>query len=158
VGGAAADNTTLFPVGTTTVTFRFQDASGNIGTANATVTVVIGTPRITGSIARVGADPSGAIYADVVLSNTGTGNARNLRINSLLFRTLSGTGTVMYNSALSPPIPITIGNLDVGTAMTTRVFLNVPSSATRIAVTETGPVQDVLGTNYSFSTSEAFVP
>ena len=158
VGGTAVDNTALFPAGTTTVTFRFQDASGNIGTANATVMVAIGTPRITGSIAGVGADPSGAIYVNVVLTNTGTGDARNLKINTLLFRTLSGTGTVTYNAALSPSLPITIGNLDVGNAVTTKVFLNVPATATRISVTENGPVQDVLGTNYNYSAAEALVP
>jgi hypothetical protein len=158
VSGNAVDNTSLFPVGTTAVTFRFQDASGNIGMANANVTVAIGTPRIAGSVAKVGTDPSGAIYVDVVLTNTGTGNARNLKINSLGFRTLSGTGTVTYNSALSPPLPIAIGNLDVGAAVITRVFLNVPGTATRISLTESGPVQDVLGSNYNYSTSEAFFP
>jgi probable HAF family extracellular repeat protein len=157
-GGVSVDNTTLFPVGTTTVTFRFQDASGNIGAATSTVTVVIGTPRITGSVAGVGTDPSGAIYVNVVLTNTGTGNARNLKITSLAFRTLSGTGTVTGNSTLSPSLPITIGNLDVGTAVTTRVFLNVPGTATRISITENGPVQNVLGTNYNYSTAESLLP
>jgi hypothetical protein len=39
VGAVNVDNNTLFPLGTTTVTFRFQDVSGNIGTATANVTV-----------------------------------------------------------------------------------------------------------------------
>jgi hypothetical protein len=159
VGGVAVDDTTLFPVGTTTVTFRFEDANGNIGSATSTVTVAVGVPRITGSSGGVGTDPSsGAIYVNVVLTNTGTGNAQNLVINSLVFRTLSGTGTVTYNSRLSPAVPITIGNLAVGAAMTTRVYLNVPVTATRISLTESGPVQDVLGTNYNYSTAESVIP
>jgi beta-lactam-binding protein with PASTA domain len=158
VGGVSVGNATLFAVGTTAVTFRFQDASGNIGSATATVTVTTGTPRITGSVATVGTDPSGAIYVNVVLMNTGTGNARNLKINSLVFRTLSGSGTVTYNSTLSPAVPITIGNLDLGIPVTIKMFLNVPNTATRVSVTESGPVQDILGTNYNFSTAEAFVP
>jgi hypothetical protein len=37
----AVTNTTLFPVGrTTVVSFRFRDASGNVGTATSSVTVV----------------------------------------------------------------------------------------------------------------------
>ena len=112
----------------------------------------------TGSVATVGTDPSGAIYVNVLLTNTGTGNARNLKINSLVFRTLSGSGTVTYNSTLSPSVPITIGNLDVGIPVTIKVFLNVPNTATRISVTENGPVQDVLGTNYNYSTAESLVP
>src|SRR5208282_1778165 len=111
------------------------------------------------SIAGVGTDPaSGATYVNIVLTNTGTGNAQNLQIGSLGLRVLSGTGTVAYNSTLSPSIPITIGNLAVGTAVTTRVYLNLSGMVTRIALTESGPVQDVLGTNYNYSTAEALVP
>jgi len=39
VGGSDVDPTTLFPIGTTTVAFLFQDFSGNVGTAASTVTV-----------------------------------------------------------------------------------------------------------------------
>jgi hypothetical protein len=39
VNGVSADSTTLFPLGTTTVVFRFQDVAGNIGSANSSVTV-----------------------------------------------------------------------------------------------------------------------
>ena len=39
VDGAPATNDTLFPLGTTTVTFAYEDATGNVGSANATVTV-----------------------------------------------------------------------------------------------------------------------
>jgi hypothetical protein len=62
------------------------------------------------------------------------------------------------NASLSPALPIVIGNLNVGIAVTSRVYLNVPSSATRIALTENGGLQDVLGTNYTFSTSQAVIP
>src|SRR5690349_10138813 len=40
VGGVDIASNTLFPEGTTAVAFRFQDAAGNIGTADATVTVL----------------------------------------------------------------------------------------------------------------------
>jgi hypothetical protein len=158
VSGSPVSNATLFPIGTTIVTFLFQDASGNIGSANATVTVALGSPRISGSISGVGPDPSGATYVDVSLTNTGTGNARNLKINSLVFRTLSGTGTVTYNSALSPSLPLTLGNLDVGATVTTRLYLNVPSTVLRLSVTESGPVQDVVGTNYNYSIGQSLIP
>jgi Glycoside hydrolase family 44 len=39
VGGIDVTDTTCFPVGTTVVTFRFQDAAANIGSATALVTV-----------------------------------------------------------------------------------------------------------------------
>ncbi|HTU46850.1 MAG TPA: PKD domain-containing protein [Bryobacteraceae bacterium] len=158
VNGIAVNNGTLFPIGTTTVTFRFADPIGDTGTATSTVTVAIGVPRITGASAGVGTDPSGAIYVNVVLTNTGTGNAESLQITSLTLRTLGGTGTVTYDTALSPSLPITIGVLDVGAAVSTRVYLNVPATVTRISVTENGPVQDVTGTNYNYSTAESLIP
>jgi probable HAF family extracellular repeat protein len=158
VGGVAVTSATIFPIGTSTVTFQFKDANGNIGSATSTVTVALGVPRVTGSSAGVGRDPSGAIYVKVVLTNTGTGNARNLKINTLVFRTLSGTGTATYNTALSPPLPLTIGNLDAGASITTTIFLNVPSTVTRMSITENGPVQDVVGTNFNYSTAEAVIP
>jgi probable HAF family extracellular repeat protein len=158
VGSLAVTGATLFPIGTTTVTFQFKDANGNIGSATSNVTVAVGTPRITGSSAGVGVDPSGAIFVKVVLTNTGTGNARNLKINTLVFRALSGTGTITYNTALSPSLPLAIGNLDVGASVTSVVYLNVPSTVTRMSITESGPVQDVSGTNYNYSTAEAVIP
>jgi beta-lactam-binding protein with PASTA domain len=158
INGVAVTSTTLFPLGTTTVTFSFKDSNGNVGSATSTVTVAVGIPRITGSTAGIGTDPSGAIYVNVVLTNTGTGNARDLIIKTLTFRTLSGTGTVTYDTVLSPALPLTIGNLNVGNAVTTKMYLNVPSTATRISITENGPVQDVLGTNYNYSTAEAVIP
>jgi probable HAF family extracellular repeat protein len=158
IGGLTVTSTTLFPIGTTTVTFQFKDANGNIGSGTSTVTVAVGTPRITGSSAGVSVDPSGAISVKIVLTNTGTGNARNLRISTLVFRALSGTGTITYNTALSASLPLAIGNLDVGASVTTVIYLNVPSTVTRMSITESGPVQDVVGTSYNYSTAEAVIP
>ncbi len=45
----------------------------------------------------------------------------------------------------------------VGISTTVRLFLGVPSTVRRFSVTEGGPVQDVLGTNYNFSTAQAVV-
>jgi hypothetical protein len=42
VGAVDVDNSTLFPIGTTTVTFRYKDTAGNTGTATAKVTVTSG--------------------------------------------------------------------------------------------------------------------
>lgn len=158
VGGLAVTSATLFPIGATTVTFSFKDSNGNIGSATSIVTVAVGVPRITGSSAGVGTDPSGAIFVNVVLTNTGTGNAQNLQLKPLTFRTLSGTGTISYNAALSPALPLTIGNLAVGASVTTKIYLNVPNTVTRMSITESGPVQDVSGTNYNYSTAEAVIP
>lgn len=159
VGGVNVDNTTLFALGVTTpVTFSFSDASGNVGMANASVTVVLGTPRISAAVIGKGLDASGARYVDLQLTNTGTGNARNVKLNQLPLRTLSGSGTVSYNTTLSPALPISIGSLDLGGPKTVRLFFNVPATVTRYSLTESGTLQDVAATNFSFSASQSVIP
>ncbi len=71
---------------------------------------------------------------------------------------MSGSGTVSYNTTLSPALPISIGSLDVGGAKTVRLFFNVPATVTRYSITESGTLQDVVSTNFSFSASQAVIP
>ncbi len=158
VSGVDADNSTLFPVGATTVTFRFRDASGNIGTAAADVTVIIGQPRLSGKIAAKGRETFGALYVDLNLTNSGTGNARNIMLNQVLLRILSGTGTVTYNTTLSPALPYSAGNLDVGATTVIRLYLNVSSTVTKFSITENGTVRNVVGTSYNYSIGQAVIP
>lgn len=60
-----ADNNTLFPLGSSTVTFRFTDASGNLGSATATVTVV--APDFALSVAPSSITLSSGASATVVI-------------------------------------------------------------------------------------------
>lgn len=53
VNGADTGMDTWFPVGVSTVMFRFEDASGNLGTATSTVTVLPPTVQLT--VTRAGA-------------------------------------------------------------------------------------------------------
>src|SRR5262249_50874068 len=46
VSGVDVTPALLLPIGTTPVTFRARDYSGNIGTAQANVTVITGAPRL----------------------------------------------------------------------------------------------------------------
>jgi hypothetical protein len=158
MGGIDADNGTLFPLGATTVAFRFQDVAGNIGSTNATVTVgAIEKPVISGAV--IGKGVQGSVrYYDLRFTNTGAGLARNVSISQLLFRTLSGAGVVTYNTSLSPALPDVLGDLAVGASTTVRVFLNVPSTVTRFSITENGQVQDAAGTSFAFSIGQATFP
>lgn len=147
-----------FPTGMTTVNCSATDNAGNSATGNFSVTVNLGTPRIAGSIAAKGRDASGNYYVDLRLTNTGDGHARNVRINVLAFRTLSGTGTVSYNTALSGALPLMVGSLDVGASNIVRLYLNLPSTVTRFSITEGGTLQNVAGTSFSFSTAQSVIP
>lgn len=158
VGGVDANNTTLFPIGTTLVTFRFIDASGNIGTATANLAVVAGIPKIAGKIMAKGRNASGVYFVDLQVTDTGTGHARNFKITKLVLKTLSGSGTVSYNTALSPALPLTIGNLDAGASTMIRLYLNVPTIVTKFSVTESGTMQDVIGTAFNYAIGQAVIP
>jgi hypothetical protein len=158
VAGMNVDNTTLFPLGTTMITFRFADPAGNVGSATASVTVALGTPRLSAAIAGKGTDISGNYYLDVTFTNNGTGNARSIQITKLALRTLAGTGTATFNSGLSGALPLALGSLDVGGTFTARLYLNLPSTITRFSITETGLLQDVAGTTYSYSMGQAVIP
>jgi hypothetical protein len=158
VAGMDVNNSTLFPLGTTLVTFRFQDSSGNVGSATAAVTVALGTPRLNATVVGKGRNPSGVFYVDLQFTDNGSGNARAVKISQLAFRTLSGTGTVTYNAALSGALPLTLGSLDVGATSVVRLYLNVPSTVTRFSVTETGTLQDVAGAAFSYSLAQSVIP
>jgi hypothetical protein len=73
-------------------------------------------------------------------------------------RTLSGSGIVTYLPALSGALPLSIGNLDVGASSTIRLYLNVPATVTRFSITETGAVQNVVDTQFSYSTAQSVIP
>lgn len=147
-----------FPLGTTTVTCTATDAAGNTTTGSFTVTVNIGTPRFSGKIVAQGWNAPGVLYVDIRFTNDGTGNAQNISLNRISLRTLSGSGTVTYNTMLSPALPYGVGNLDIGGTITVRLYFNVPFTVTRFSITETGALQNVIGTNYSFSIAQATYP
>ena len=155
VGGSNASNSTLFPLGaTTSVTFRFQDAAGNLGSGSSTVTVVPGTPAITGSVVGQGAVDQTHFFYDLKFTNSGTGIARNVTITQFTQAVLSGAGNVAYDKSRSPALPIVLGDLAVGASKTVRVTFVVPPPVKRFSITEAGTLSNVAGTTFSFSTSE----
>jgi hypothetical protein len=155
VAGANVDDTTLFGLSTTTVTFRFQDVAGNVGSATANVTVIVGRPRLVGTIAGKSTPTPGVRDVDLVLMNTGTGNARDVKVSQIQFKTLSGSGTVTFASS---PLPLMIGSLDIGASTTVRLRLNVPATVKRFSITEGGALKDVGGTSFSFSLAQSVIP
>lgn len=157
-GGMNVSNSTLFPLGTTVVTFRFLDASGNVGSGTASVTVILGSARIAAAVVGKGRDGSGNYYLDLQVSNTGTGSARAVKITQVALRALAGSGTVTYNSALSGALPLPLGSLDAGASVPVRIYLGLPASVTRFSITETGTLQDVTGASYSYSLAQSVIP
>ncbi len=157
-GGCDPVSNSVFPVGDTTVYCVTTDSHGNTTVGSFTVTVQVGTPRIGASIIGKGRDAAGNFVVDVLFRNSGTGHARNVQINSLVFRTLAGIGTVIFIPALSGPLPHGLGNIDVGGSVVYRVYLSVPSTVTRFSIAEGGTLNNVLGDSFSFSMAQAVIP
>jgi hypothetical protein len=155
VGGANVDNTTLFPYGTTTVKFRFRDASNNIGSASASVTVILGTPKISAQVAGQDKLADGTLYVDVKLSNAGTGNARKLRVDLITALPTRGYGKI---AVLSPIIPDSIGNLDAGSSETIRVIIKLPATVKQFMLGEVGNFANVKGVPNLFAQIQTVNP
>src|SRR6266850_3225450 len=116
------------------------------------------SPSLSGRTVGQGVAPSGAFFLDLQLTNNSSSARSGISIAELPLRTLSGTGTVTYNSTLSPALPILVGNLLAGASTTIRLYFNVPSTVTRFSVTENGTVQDPAGTTLSFSIAQSVIP
>jgi uncharacterized repeat protein (TIGR01451 family) len=150
-----------FAVGTTTVNCSASDSRGNTANGSFTVTVnplQTGPPRLYGRVLAKGRDASNNFYVDVEFSNTGTGIANNVQISSVTLRTLSGTGTVTVNTALTGALPYSMGALNVGDKVVKRIYLNLPSTVTRFSITEGGTLQDAAGTSSNFSLAQSVIP
>ena len=119
VNGASVDVNTLFAIGkTTTVTFRFRDASGNEGHATSTVTVVLGTPKIDVKVVNQGTVSGTRRFVDLEFTNKGNGNARHTTLNLVVLLPLKGIGIPRL---VSPSLPLALGSLDAGATTSVRV-------------------------------------
>jgi len=156
VNGQDASNSTLFPPGTTAVTFRFRDAAGNTGTATANVTVTTTAAQPAISIEVVRSDSVNPVVrsVDLKITNTGTAIARAVTIQKFSFQTLVGPGVVLYDPARSPKLPIVVGDLAAGASKTIRIFLIVPTPVRGFSMTESGQFKDAAGKTFSFSITQ----
>jgi len=150
------------PIGTTTVNCSAVNTIGPPplsfpATGSFTVTVSLGAPSLVIQIANKGRVLN-SVWIDLQLTNTGTGHARNVSINSLTLQRLNGLGTVTYDAARSGPLPITIGSLDVGETRTVRLYLNMPATVLRFSISESVSLRNVIGTPLTFSAGQAVIP
>ena len=142
-GGADVSNATLFPIGqTTVVTFRYRDASGNLGSATSKVTVVAGSPRIAARVAGTGSLGGNKRYVDLEFSNTGDGHARQVNVELVVVLPLKGVG---LPKLVSPDLPIRIGDLNAGARSVVRIVISVPSSVKEMLLSELGTFRDIKG-------------
>ena len=153
VNGSPIGPDTWFPVGDSTVTFPFTDASGNRGSAMSAVHVAVGTPRV--EVQLVGSGPlgSGQHYVDLAFANVGDGIARHTTA-LVLPVTVKGFGF----TRLITRLPIVIGELSPGQSRTIRIVLQVPSRVSEIALYEAGAFVGVDGRIGAFAGRQVLRP
>jgi len=154
--------TAAIPASTTPYPITYSYAGDSLLSAatDSSTTLTVNTggePLIAGSIAGHGSS-GGAFYVDLVLKNTGTGVADNVMLSKFTFRTLTGSGSVTYNSVQSSQVPVSYGTLNVGASTTVRIYLNVPSTVLRFSMAENGSLQDASGSSFTFASSQLVVP
>ena len=124
-------------------------------TDDVPVTVVAsGTPAIAATIASQ-STVAGVLTLSLQLTDTGSGPADNLIISAVPVRTVAGTGSATLTS---PALPQNLGGLAVGGSTTITLTFNVPPTVTRLAIGESGTVQDLNGARYSFSIGQSVKP
>jgi hypothetical protein len=143
-----------FAVGATTVHCSVADAAGNRRSGSFTVTVnytvpQAGTPRLNGTIATSGRDPTG-YFIDLRQQNIGTGDARNVRVSLCLIATRYGSGQVTLATAL----PVLFGDIAVGSSATRRLYLNVPATVKQFFIAEIGGMENTAGTGIFFTSGQ----
>lgn len=170
-GDTAATATAGTPTETTTATssspagtYPITIAQGTLAAANYTFNFTNGTltvtpgsggqPGVFVALVDQGNDSSGNFYIDLRVTNNGTGIAPAISINHFVLRTLAGSGTVVYNAALSPAVPTALGGLSVGSSTMLRVYFNVPPTVTRFSVSESGTVTNGAGAGFSWGSGQ----
>ena len=112
-------------------------------------------PVITGAVGAARRDAAGLVSVELTLTNAGTGHARKVRLTRFTFVTLSGSGTVTYNAALSEALPLAVESMDAGAAAAPlRRYLKVPNTVKRFAIIEAGTWENVMGTRLTFNFAE----
>ena len=101
------------------------------------------------------AKTSGAITVTLKLTNTGNALAQGVRFTQIAVRTLTGTGAAVVQS---PVLPASVGDITVGSSASIPVTIQIPSTVSRISLTETGTLTDLSSASAAFTASQMLIP
>ena len=141
----------LFPIGTATVSCSASDAAGNTATGSFPVTVFVGVPSVSTQINAKFSDVISYVV-EPLLRNVGTGNAINLTVSSITFRTLQGAGTVTLNNPpVFGPLPLQWSPFNINGTFGGSLRLQVPTTVQRFSITFSGSITNAAGVVANFS-------
>jgi hypothetical protein len=112
------------------------------------------TPSISATVVNRGFYSPTILFVDLQLKNVGSGTSVHTTLSQVAPTTTGGTGTVTYNTALSPVLPIAAGSLNPGSAFKVRLYFNVPSTVSQLMLTEKGSMSSATGTGLSYTQSQ----
>jgi hypothetical protein len=134
------------------------DYLGVLGIANAASASLL--PTISGK----GIDPAnGSYYVDLKFKNGGSGTAYSVTIDDLTFMTVTGSGTVTYNTTVDPALPRSVGNVAPETSVVVRLHLKSSTSfggegVNRFTITQTVKLQNAVGTTFTEIYTQVVIP
>jgi len=145
-----------FPVGATVVLCSATDFSGN--TSNGSFTVTVNPPAPAANlpppvlkIVSRGIHSGQTRFYDLEISNPNPTALLNLSLFRVTLTTLKGTGIATYNTQLSPPLPIALGDLAGGSSLRIRLYVDVPAGVLLFRISEGGHYYDASGKLHDFS-------
>jgi hypothetical protein len=150
---------------TTSVNFPAKKITGTLTTDYLGVLGVVQAdpPALTAAVTGVGTDPVKGFFVDVRISSVGKGAAMNIAITDLTLRTLTGPGTVSYNTLAGPALPIAVGSLAPESKATVRLYIKSTTAfgvggVTRFAIAEHLRMQDAFGNTYTAVPAQLIMP
>ena len=94
---------------------------------------------------------SNQYYVDLEVTNAGPATAIGISAQTIALHALSGSGAV----SVLTPLPLTIGDIQAGASVTTRVFLNIPAGVTRFSIAESLAWESTTGQPLNVSLSQS---
>jgi hypothetical protein len=149
------------PNGYRTVQAFATDTSTNVGSSFLPLQVGSGSPgspNIAATLLGQGSAGTGKLYVDLQFKNTGVSDAKNVLVKQLVVTTLKGSGTVTYDTTLSPKLPISISNLFIGAATKIRLYFDVPSTVRSFSVLEKGTIRNAANTTFNYQVAQTITP
>jgi Dockerin type I domain len=115
-------------------------------------------PQISAGLYDRGLQSPQVYFFDLNLKNTGVSLAQGTTIKQVTFSTISGTGQVVYDATLSPPLPFMTNTIVAGGSATVRVYADVPSSVSEFQMEVSGFALNAVGTQISFDNTVLISP
>jgi hypothetical protein len=158
--------------------YVWKDVTESVDWANGRVTGSIGSgfmgvlgvaqaampsAALSVEVLRKGIDATNGFYVELRITNEGGGSAKNIAIESLEFRTLTGSGAVSYNAQASGALPLAVGDIASNGNKVVRLYLKSTTSfgtsgVVRFTMSEAFQMDSAPGVRVSVKTTQIVVP